>query len=105
MLHLDKPTIGDASESALIKFFQAIEDVAKTRERFPVKMTKDDRECRIPFNSTIKYSLSINSINKNPNQYGIFTKGAPEKVWAFCTHVLVNGRAVPKTEQWEHLFK
>jgi hypothetical protein len=41
MLHLDKPTIGDASESALIKFFQAIDDITRTRDRFPVKVTRD----------------------------------------------------------------
>jgi len=36
MLWLDVPTIGDASESALIKFFQAVEDIVVTRERYPV---------------------------------------------------------------------
>jgi sodium/potassium-transporting ATPase subunit alpha len=36
MLWLDIPTIGDASESALIKFFQPIEDINATRERYPV---------------------------------------------------------------------
>jgi len=30
------PTIGDASESALIKFFQPIEDIKTCRDRFPV---------------------------------------------------------------------
>lgn len=105
MLYLDKPTIGDASESALIKFFQPVEDIVVTRNRFPVKMEKDDREAKIPFNSAIKYAYSINSINNNPNQYGCFTKGAPEKIWGFCTHVLVDGRPVPKNENWEKLFK
>lgn len=105
MLHLDKPTIGDASESALIKFFQAIEDILKTRERYPVKVGKDERECRVPFNSAYKYAYSINSVNRNPDQFAVFTKGAPEKIWDFCTHVLVNGQPVPKNEQWERLFK
>jgi hypothetical protein len=35
MLFLEWPTMGDASESALIKFFQAIEPLTKTREQFP----------------------------------------------------------------------
>jgi hypothetical protein len=30
------PTTGDASETGLIKFYQPISDVAKTRESFPV---------------------------------------------------------------------
>jgi len=29
------PTTGDASETGLIKFFQPIADVAKTRDMFP----------------------------------------------------------------------
>jgi sodium/potassium-transporting ATPase subunit alpha len=36
MLYLDWPTIGDASESALMKFYQAIEPLEKTREKFPI---------------------------------------------------------------------
>lgn len=35
-LYLDMPTTGDASETGLIKFFQPISDVAKTRDLFPV---------------------------------------------------------------------
>jgi hypothetical protein len=30
------PTTGDASESGLIKFFQPISDIIKTRDQYPV---------------------------------------------------------------------
>lgn len=40
MLYLDMPTTGDASETALIKFFQPIADIQKTRERFPCAKDK-----------------------------------------------------------------
>ena len=33
---LDRPTSGDASESALIKFFQPIENIEDTRNRYKV---------------------------------------------------------------------
>lgn len=42
MLYLDMPTTGDASESALIKFFQPINDILETRKQFPC--SKDNEE-------------------------------------------------------------
>ncbi len=36
---LERPTTGDASETALIKFFQPIEDIEITRGKF--KLVKD----------------------------------------------------------------
>lgn len=41
MLWLEMPTLGDASESALIKFFQPIEDIKLTRSRYPVIKNKE----------------------------------------------------------------
>lgn len=35
-MYLDMPTTGDASESGLIKFFQPISDITKTRLNFPI---------------------------------------------------------------------
>jgi hypothetical protein len=40
MLFLDMPTTGDASESALIKFFQPIADIQETRAKFPCTKNK-----------------------------------------------------------------
>ena len=51
--------IGDASETALVKFYQPIEDVLKTRSFYPMGKSKDGSESKMPFNSTNKYALSI----------------------------------------------
>jgi sodium/potassium-transporting ATPase subunit alpha len=102
MMWLDMPTIGDASESALIKFFQPIEDIKTTRARFPVIKNKEARDMRLLFSSVNKFAFSINRTPKGP--LCLFTKGAPEKVWKMCTHVLVEGKAVPKDDHWEKVF-
>lgn len=54
-----RPVIGDASESAIVKFFQGFEDINETRNKFPVKKMTDGSLTRIPFNSLWKYALSI----------------------------------------------
>ena len=71
------PTTGDASESGLIKFFQPISDIKKTREQFPVVKDYEGKDCRLPFNSTNKYAFSINHYETSDSYYCIFTKGAP----------------------------
>jgi sodium/potassium-transporting ATPase subunit alpha len=48
----ERPAIGDASETALIKFFQPVEDIKFTRSKRPVKVMEDGSEGRIPFNSS-----------------------------------------------------
>jgi len=58
-LYLERPTIGDASETALIKFFQPIEDIGNTRSGFPIKEMRDKSLAKIPFNSSWKYALTI----------------------------------------------
>lgn len=53
------PVIGDASETALVKFYQPIEDIAITRAKYKVGKCKDNSDAKMPFNSTNKYALSI----------------------------------------------
>ena len=53
------PVIGDASETALIKFYQPIEDIATTRSFYPLGRCKDGSDSKMPFNSTNKYALSV----------------------------------------------
>lgn len=57
--YVDASVIGDASETALVKFYQSIEDIQKTRSLYPYGKTKDNQESKMPFNSTNKYALSI----------------------------------------------
>lgn len=99
------PTTGDASETGLIKFYQPISDVMKTREQFPVVRDFEGKECRLPFNSTNKYAFSINSYERADSHFCIFTKGAPERIWKLCSHVDVSGKAVPKDKDWDTNFE
>lgn len=56
---LERPTIGDASETALVKFFQPIEDIIFTRQKKPYVKDGDGKNCMMPFNSTNKYAFVI----------------------------------------------
>ncbi len=105
MLWLDNPTIGDASESALIKFFQPIEDIKVTRERFPVIKNKEEREVRLLFSSINKFAFSINKYPTKDSDLCLFTKGAPEKVWKMCTHILIDGQPVLIDAHWDKVFQ
>lgn len=57
--YMTAPVIGDASETALVKFYQPIEDIMKTRSLYKFAKSKDGSEAKMPFNSTNKYALSI----------------------------------------------
>jgi sodium/potassium-transporting ATPase subunit alpha len=89
-------TIGDATESGLIKFLQSREQIGEVdefREQYP-KVTE------IPFNSTNKFQLTI--CHGNAEQTApmtIFMKGAPEKVLGRCDHLLSHGKVIPLTQQ------
>jgi len=59
----------------------------------------------MPFNSTEKYALSIVEYdNKGDSDYCIFIKGAPEKLWAKCAYILVEGGNVKLDRDWEKKF-
>jgi len=45
----------------------------------------------MPFNSVNKYALSVVEYPKDDSQYCVLLKGAPEKVWAKCGFVLIEG--------------
>lgn len=78
---LQRKTIGDASESALIKFCEPLSPIASTRVSNP-------KLFEIPFNSTHKWQLSIHETERG---LLLTLKGAPERVIAKCTKILING--------------
>ncbi len=80
-LWLFRPTIGDASETALIKFFQPIEDILETRKRHQVAILNDNTLAKMPFNSTNKFALIICKEKTQNSDYCLYIKGAPEKIW------------------------
>ncbi|GLC38270.1 hypothetical protein PLESTM_000706100 [Pleodorina starrii] len=91
-------TTGDASESGLIKAVQLLRDVRQYRAEYP-------KLFEIKFNSTNKYQIGIHDQTKDGDQRPLLLmKGAPERVWAMSTKILINGRELPKTPEWEAKF-
>jgi sodium/potassium-transporting ATPase subunit alpha len=101
----ERPAIGDASETALIKFFQPIEDIKTTRGKRPVKIMEDGSEGRIPFNSSWKYALTILDYKTEDSDNCILIKGAPERIWGLCSYLSIDGQAVPIDDKWQKEFK
>jgi sodium/potassium-transporting ATPase subunit alpha len=94
-----RPTVGDASESGIIKFFEPIAEIRGTREKQPVAIGHANHALEIPFNSTIKYRLSIHvpssdGVPGHENEHLILMKGAPEQVWEKCDKVYINGQEI-----------
>lgn len=89
---LQRQTEGDASESAFIKFFHPITDILKLRG-------DNEKLAEIPFKSANKYQVSIHLEDNDASKDRLFVmKGAPERIWARCSHVLVKGERVPREE-------
>ncbi|DBA01673.1 TPA: hypothetical protein N0F65_010324 [Lagenidium giganteum] len=86
-------TIGDASESAMIKFVQDKKDIMEYR-------MQNAKIKEIPFNSKNKYQVSIHQLNNNEAEpYLLVMKGAPERIIARCTTVFVDGEEVEMTPE------
>ena len=84
---------GDASESAFIKFSEAIEPIQTARNQHP-------KIAEIPFNSANKFALTIHNWQGNwDNNRVLMMKGAPERVWARCDNVLVGGKVRKRIRQ------
>ena len=82
-----RKTVGDASESALLKFCEPISNVEQFRSRYP-------KVFEIPFNSVNKWQLSI---HLTPDQESmLLLKGAPERVIDRCSKILIDGEVKMK---------
>eukprot|EP01006_Ploeotia_vitrea_P056684 TRINITY_DN68116_c9_g3_i1.p2 TRINITY_DN68116_c9_g3~~TRINITY_DN68116_c9_g3_i1.p2 ORF type:complete len:1113 (-),score=653.57 TRINITY_DN68116_c9_g3_i1:66-3350(-) len=89
---VQRTTNGDASETAMIKFCEPIT---------PIEVMRRNNETigMIPFNSANKFAVTIvNQDNDWDKPRLLLMKGAPERVWSRCSHVLVKGKKVPKAE-------
>jgi len=87
--------IGDASESALIRFCEEFKNTDFYK-------TKYEKIFEVPFNSKNKYQLSVHEI------YGkrfLVMKGAPEMIIQRCSHYMSYGQAVPMDENFLGLFQ
>ncbi|KAH9116766.1 hypothetical protein AeMF1_009336 [Aphanomyces euteiches] len=86
-------TIGDASESAMIKFCQDKRDIIEYRQA-------NTKIKEIPFNSRNKYQLSIHKQDNDETKPMLLVmKGAPERIIARCGKVLINGQIEDMTPE------
>ena len=51
----------------------------------------ENKLCKMPFNSTNKYAFLIVNEETPDSHYCLYTKGAPEKIWALCDKVYNEG--------------
>lgn len=111
---LKRDTIGDASESAILKCMELSigNSVCAYRHRYP-------KVCEIPFNSTSKYHLTIHEnrpyLNSRKDDtdsspmteqwnYLVCMKGAPERILERCSTMLIDGKSVPIDDRLKDLF-
>eukprot|EP00002_Diphylleia_rotans_P025319 TRINITY_DN4_c0_g1_i2.p1 TRINITY_DN4_c0_g1~~TRINITY_DN4_c0_g1_i2.p1 ORF type:complete len:1006 (-),score=236.56 TRINITY_DN4_c0_g1_i2:389-3406(-) len=93
-------TIGDASESALIKFCQPLRDILEMRDANP-------KVFEVPFNSLNKYQLSIHKqeASAHDGRQLLVMKGAPERILERSSSVLVQGKVEPMTDRFRAEFQ
>lgn len=113
---LKRDTMGDASESAILKSMELSlgGSVCAYRHKYP-------KVCEIPFNSTSKYHLTVHENSPYVNacaragrtqaeqmrdqwNYLVCMKGAPERVLERCSTMLVNGQSIPISQQMRDQF-
>ncbi|KAL0490061.1 sodium/potassium-transporting ATPase subunit alpha [Acrasis kona] len=93
---LKRATIGDASESALIKFVHPLRDIYEYRTEMPLIYT-------IPFNSKNKWQLNVCQ-SEDKSKTVVMMKGAPEMVLQYCDRYMMEGNILPKDDDFEKRF-
>jgi sodium/potassium-transporting ATPase subunit alpha len=92
MPYYQRNVIGDASETALVKFFQPFGDIIETRESMKLAKQFDGSEAIIGFNSAYKFALNIFELEDDPEfSHVLWIKGAPERVWKKCGYIYTDG--------------
>merc|ERR1712223_510986 len=96
---LKREVNGDASEAALLKCCElSMGNVMAYRQ-------KNKKVCEVPFNSTNKYQVSIHETDdKNDKRHLLVMKGAPERILARCSTIVINGEEKEMTDEWKDDF-
>ncbi|KAM9604690.1 potassium-transporting ATPase alpha chain 2 [Trichechus inunguis] len=96
---MKKTVVGDASETALLKFSEVIlGNVMEIRKR-------NRKVAEIPFNSTNKFQLSIHETDDpNDRRFLMVMKGAPERILEKCSTIMINGQEQPLDESTAKAF-
>lgn len=58
----------------------------------------------MPFNSSYKFALTIVEQKTADSDYCIYMKGAPEKIWNYCTSIIIKGDRKTKNKEWSDKF-
>ena len=85
---LKRKAVGDASETALIKFAGAMQEIEAVRDQ-------NKRHFGVPFNSHNKWMCSISSPIVDgvaEEKLTMYLKGAPEKILDKCSYFLFEGK-------------
>uniref|UniRef100_A0A915LBR9 Sodium/potassium-transporting ATPase subunit alpha n=2 Tax=Romanomermis culicivorax TaxID=13658 RepID=A0A915LBR9_ROMCU len=96
---LRRECIGDASETALLKYVQiAVSNVDDYRRRNP-------KIVEIPFNSTNKYQVSVHLLErKDRGAFLVVMKGAPERILDRCQFYMQQGHTRMIDQNFKDLF-
>jgi sodium/potassium-transporting ATPase subunit alpha len=85
--------IGDATDAGLLKWAgSCLANIDRIAELYP-------RVFEVPFTSETKYQLSIHRKAHSNGGLSLHVKGAPEVVFALCTHIWIHHRAEGMSER------
>ncbi|KAJ1175238.1 hypothetical protein NDU88_000529 [Pleurodeles waltl] len=97
---MKRVVVGDASETALLKFTEVITgDVMSLRN-------KNRKVAEVPFNSTNKFQLSIHDQgNPSDKRFLLVMKGAPERILDRCKTIMIGGNELQLDEEMKDAFQ
>lgn len=49
---------------------------------------QDGTQSKMPFNSQYKFALTVVEEETENSHFTVYVKGAPEKIWSFCSHIV-----------------
>ena len=64
---------------------------------------KNPKKAEIPFNSTNKWQLSLHETPED-SRWLLVMKGAPERILARCSSIMINGEEQPMSDHWQKKF-
>ena len=106
MPYYDRHVLGDASETALVKFFQPLKDIEEMRKAYPTAKQFDNSPAIIPFNSSYKYALHMKETADDPEySHEVYIKGAPEQMWSRCKYIFAQNRSIPIDDEVNKKFQ
>ncbi|KAG9482444.1 hypothetical protein GDO78_011241 [Eleutherodactylus coqui] len=97
---MKKIVVGDASETALLKFSEVLTgNVMESR-------SQNKKVCEVPFNSTNKFQLSVHETDDPHDQrFLLVMKGAPERILDKCSTIIMGGKELPLDESMKDAFQ